>query len=272
MYHPLLNVALVLLVGAVVYGLSLGVRRRWRRLDSATIDPWSSTLSYVATTYGVLVGFSILLLFGQFADARAAVGDEATSIGTAFEQARLFPDSTQGIQQALICYGETAAAYDWPAMREGTSAPEVDRAFSALVQSLGADDQPPTGALHSATATNLASQIGAISTARESRLVAAQAGLPTMMWVLLFGGGVLVAFLLFMVTLTARPATQAGLVAIAAAFTMTMLLLVGALSTPFVDAPGRVSPQLIDETVATMQQSLPGTDSVPCPPPPAASG
>lgn len=254
MTHPLTNTALLVLLSVLVFGLSLLVRRR-AHLDDVDTAPWAATLSYVATAYGVVVGFSILLLFGQFADARQAVGDEATSIGTAFEQAALFPGPAPEIQQALVCYAESASEDDWPAMRAGGSSPATDEAFAALVQSLGSDDEPATGALHAATATNLAAQVGNISTARETRLVAAEARVPTMLWGLLVGGGLFVILLIFVVTLPARPRTQAMLVATATAFTAVMLLLVFALSAPFSEGQGRVSPRLIDETVATMRSS-----------------
>ncbi len=262
MNHPLSNIAVLVAVSSLVAGVSLIVRRR-ARPDRDT-GPWSSTLSYVATAYGVVVGFSILLLFGQFADARHAVGDEATSIGTAFEQAALFPASAQGIQQALVCYAESVAADDWPAMRRGGSSAGTDAAFAALVESLGRDDEPAAGALHAATATNLASQVGAISTARETRLVAAETAAPAMLWVLLLGGAVFVLVLIFMVTMPARPGTQAALVGTAAAFTVVMVLLVVALSRPFADGPGRVSPRLIDETVETMRASPNALPLEPC--------
>lgn len=267
MNHPWLNVALLGVVAALAFLVSYLVRRRWQRLDTLNTEPWSATLSYVATAYGVLIGFSILLLFGQFADARQAVGDEATSVGTAFEQAALFPRSAPAVQSALVCYAESVVDYDWPAMRNGTSASEVDRSYARLVQSLGVDDQSSVGALHSATATNLASQIGAISTARETRLVAAETSMPIMMWVLLIGGGLFVLVLIFVVTLSARPRTQASLVASAAAFTVMMLLLVAALSTPFARGSGRVQPRLLTETVATMRASVNAGPLAACPKP-----
>jgi len=263
--HPLLNVAALVVAGAWAIDHPRVLRRRATKLADLDTAPWSATLSYVATAYGGCRGFSILLLFGQFADARHAVGDEATSVGTAFEQAALFPDSAPAVQTALVCYAEAAARYDWPAMRADGGAPEVDRAFANLVQSLGVDDAPSTGALHSATATNLASQVGAISTARETRLVAAEADMPLMMWGLLVGGGLFVLVLIFVVTSTATPRTQAGLVAAAGMFTIMMLLLVAALNSPFADGTGRISPRLITEAASTMRASPNATTIGRCP-------
>ena len=140
----------------------------------------------------------------------------------------------------------------------------MDAAFHDVVVSVGAGDTDPVGALHSATATNLVSQIGSISTARETRLVAAETEVPVMLWVLLFGGGLLVVTMIFVVTLRAKPGTQAALVASATAFTLVLMLLVLALNRPYADAPGRVSPEVIEQTADTMASSLPDADSVRC--------
>ncbi|MBK7167551.1 MAG: hypothetical protein IPH81_20500, partial [Candidatus Microthrix sp.] len=75
---------------------------------------------------------------------------------------------------------------------DGVGASQVDQTFSDLVASLGQGDTATTGALNSAAATNMASQVGSISTARETRLVAAETSVPTMLWLLLFVGAAFV--------------------------------------------------------------------------------
>lgn len=266
MSTPLRNALLLLVIALVVFGLCLLVRRIIGE-RAVHHESWAATLSYVATAYGVVVGFSILFLFGQYADARQAVGDEATSIGTAYEQAELFSPEGPGpaIQRALICYARSVPAYDWPALaeREGGS-PEVDTAFSDLVVSVGVGDEPAVGALHAATATNLVSQIGSISTARETRLVAAETQLPVMLWILLVGGGGFVVLSIFVVTLPSGRFNQAVLVSMTAVFTGVMLLIVIALSSPFAAGGGRVTPRLIEETTASMTQGAAPALVAPC--------
>lgn len=259
-----MSITLVVGAGLAVAGLTLLLRRTVPSLSSIDPAPWSSTLQYVATAFGVVIGFSILYLFGAYAEARSAVGDEATSIGTAFDEVSLFGQAAPDVQQALICYARAASASDWPAMREGTSAPEVDLAYSNLVDSLGPADEPLEGTFDAAVATNVVVQIGGISTARETRLVAAATSLPTLMWGLVIGGGLLVVVLLFVVTLPAGPRTQALLIGLATAFTAVLVLLVVALNNPFAAGPGRVSPALIDETTTSMEQSAPGLAGQPC--------
>lgn len=266
------NLLLLLAVGVVFIALSMGVRRVFPSVADRDPTPWSSTLSYIATAYGVVVGFSILFLFGQFAAARQAVGDEATSIGTAFEEAELFPNATDGIQQALICYSRSVPEFDWPSMRDdGVGASEVDQTYAGLVASLGQGDVATTGALNSAAATNMVAQVGNISTARETRLVAAASTVPTMLWFLLLVGGGLVVALIFMVTTGARPLTQSLLVGACAIFTAVLLLLVVALSRPYGEGGGAVTPALIEQTTVSMASSAPAIAAEPCPSPETGS-
>lgn len=265
MNGPLGNALLLVLTFLATVIASLLLRKALRDRQSHP-DSWAATLSYIATAYGVVVGFSILFLFGQYAEARQAVGNEATSIGTAYDQATLFPDSQDSIQRALVCYARSVPQYDWPSMsgHEG-GAPEVSAAYHDLVVSVGVGDQPASGALHAATATNLASQIGSISTAREIRLVAAETSMPVMLWGLLIGGGLFVVVSIFVVTLAAGRKTQAILVAMSAVFTHVLLMIVLALSNPFGPGGGRVSPQLIEETTAAMTQDAPPGITASCP-------
>jgi hypothetical protein len=262
---PITSAGLILLLGLVAALITLLVRRLAPGLDQVDPAPWSATLGYVATAFGVVVGFSILFLFGTFADARTAVGDEATSVGTAFAEAAQFDEAGPEVQQALICYSRAVSTYDWPAMREGGSAPEVDVAYTDLVDALGEGDQSLEGTFDGALATNTLVQVGSISTARETRLVAAATRLPVLLWALVIGGGLLVTVLLFMVTLPAGRRTQALLVGLATTFTAVLVLLVLALNNPFAAGSGRVSPTLIDETTASMEDAAPDLAARPCP-------
>jgi hypothetical protein len=248
---------ILVLTGALAFGSSLLVRRRLPGLRRLDPGPWSSTLSYVAAAYGVIIGFSIVFLFGEFANARQAVGDEATSIGTAFEESRLFPESQIEVQHALICYARAVPEYEWPALARGRSAPEVDKAYRGVILALGNADEPTGGTFQPAAATNIFVQIGGISTARETRLVAAEVHVHGLLWALLFGGALFVLGLIFVASAQAHPFAQATLVGLAAVFTAVMILIVSVLSTPFKEGIGGLKPQLIEETTAQMERAAP---------------
>ncbi|PFG44348.1 uncharacterized protein DUF4239 [Isoptericola jiangsuensis] len=254
----------ILLTTAVVAAVLCLLVRRLVRGVEVDVGPWSSTLSYVATAYGIVLGFSIIFLFGEFSAARAAVGDEATSIGTAFDEAQLFPAAEPAIQHALICYARAVPLHDWPALQAGGSSPEVDAAYRDLFTTLAGASGATDGTFQPATATNLVAQLGAISTARETRLVAAEIQTPPLLWVLLIFGGALIVVLLFVLTMRAHVAVQAALVSVSAVFTVVMLLIVVALSTPFSAGPGRLSPALIVQTTESMEAAAPDQAALPC--------
>ena len=256
--------AILVITGAVAAGLALLIRRGFPGLARLDPGPWSSTLSYLATAYAVIIGFSIVFLFGEVSNARQTIGDEATSIGTAFDEIALFPDDAPEVRHALICYSRAVAEIEWPDLARGASAPEVDQAYLELVLALGGVSEPADETFQPAAATNTFVQVGNISTARETRLVAAGVTVHSLQWALLLGGGVLVVGLLFVVSSQAHPAAQATLVGLSAAFTAVMILIVFVLSTPFRDGVGRLTPRLIEETTTFMESEAPDAAARPC--------
>lgn len=258
------SIVALVATAAVAFGLSLLVRRLLTPVRDFESVPWTSTLSYVATAYGVVLGFSIVFMFGEFAEARKAVGNEAAAIHTAFDEAQLFPEGRAEIEHSLICYARAVVEYDWPALQDGRSAPEVDRAYRQLFTTLGSITGSSDSTFQPATATNLVVQLGNMSTARQVRVVAARISTPPLLWGLLLFGGVLVIALLFVVTLRTNRWAQGGLVAVSAVFTVVMLLIVVALGTPFNAGPGRLSPDLIERKVTSMEQIAPEAGARTC--------
>lgn len=251
-------------VGLGVAAAVLVVRRVRPEIHDIDTGPASSVLGFVAAAFGILIGFVIAFLLGQASQARQAVGDEATAIGTAFDEAQLFPESRLEIEQSLLCYASAVVEFDWPALQDGRGSPEVDRAYRHLFATLNGAQEATDGTFQPATATNLVAQVGNISTAREVRIVAARIQTPQLLWVLLLFGGSLVIILLFVVTLRAHALAQASLVSVAAVFTEVMLLIVLALGAPFDPGPGRLSPTLIEDRIASMEQIQPDLDPTAC--------
>ncbi len=257
-------VLVLLIVGVLTFAMSLLVRRLFPRLAEREPAPAASTLSYVAAAYGVLVGFAIVFLLGQVGAARQAIGSEATSIGTAFDEAQLFPQGEPEIQHSLICYSKAVSEREWPALADGTSAPEADQAYRELIATYGSVDQPTGRTFQPAAATNSFVQIGGISTARETRLVAAEVRVGPLMWSLLLGGALLALGLIFLLSAKASPRAQATFVSLAAIFTTVMLLLVLILSHPFRDAASALTPRLITENTERMTTIAPEAAARPC--------
>lgn len=257
------NISILVATAGVAFGASLLLRRLLPELSGLEPGPWTATLSYVATAFGVLIGFTIVFFLGEFRDARQAAVDEATAVRTVSEEARLFPASRLDIEHALICYSRAVSEREWPDLARRKPAPEVDRAYADIVRVLADADGPGEGPFQRATATNLVVQVGAIAQAREARLFAAETRLTPMLWGVLIGGGLFVLALLFVVSSKAPPMTQALLVSLAGVFTIVLLLLVGFLSSPF-EGADRLEPDRIEETRALIEERAPAA-ARPCP-------
>jgi hypothetical protein len=255
---------LLVAVGAMVGAASFLVRRSRPGVAQVDPGPAAAVLSYVAAAFGVLIGFVIVFLLGQAANARQATGDEATSIGTAFDEAQLFPAAERDLQHALICYARSVSELEWPTLAIGMSSPATDEAYRELIGTYGAVEEPADGTFQPAAATNSFVQIGGISTARETRLVAAQFGVGPLLWVLLVGGAVLVLSLLFVASVAASPLGQAVLLGVAGMFTAVLLAMVVILGSPFREGTGPLTPRLIEENTERMVAIAPDAAAEPC--------
>jgi hypothetical protein len=253
----------IVLAGTGAVGLVLVLRRARPETHTET-GPAAAILSYVAAAFGILLGFVIVFLLGQAANARQAIGDEATSIGTAFDVAQLFPEVELEIQSALICYSRAVTEEEWPALADRRSAPEADDAYRTLIATYGDVEEPTDGTFQPAAATNSFVQIGGISTARVTRLVAAESAVGPLMWVSLLGSALLVLALLFVVSAPARPLTQALLMGLASVFTVILLTLVVVLNNPYHEELGPLTPRLIEENAERMTALAPEAVAEPC--------
>jgi hypothetical protein len=248
----------------VVFGLSLLIRRLTPSLSDSDPAPLSGVFSYVTSAFSFIIGLSIVFLLGEFEDARSAVGDEATSIGTAFEVIELFPESRQDVQHALICYAKAVTEFEWEALNEGTTSPEVDAAYTGIISALGMSEAPHTKQFQTAASTNIFVQVGNISTARETRIVASRIKLSFVLWTFIFGSALLIVALAFLTTAGATPWSQALLVGFVAALTGLMITIVLSLSQPFSGPKAGLMHELIGETLEYMQAQLPDVERKPC--------
>ena len=254
----------LILAGVVVFGLALLVRRVRPSVTQLDTRPASALLSDVAAAFGILLGFIVVFLMGQSSAARQAIGDEATAIGTAFDEAQLFPEAEPQLQRALICYS-IAVTEEWSALAEGRASPEADDAYRELIAAYGEVQQQADGTFQPAAATNSFAQIGAISTARETRINAASFGIGPIAWIFLIGGAVFVLILLFVASTPAQPVSQGILLALAAMFTTLLLALVLLLNNPFSRWNRLLTPDLIEQTTDRMVAIAPEATSQPCP-------
>jgi hypothetical protein len=261
---PWLLLLILVLPFPVAFALSLLVRWLLPALTETDPSPWSGPFSYIAAAYAFIVGISLVFLLGQFENARSAVGDEATSVGTAFEEVELFPESKDSVQHALICYARAVVDFEWKALEDKTTSPEVDEAYGDIILALGLSEAANTKQFQPAAATNIFAQVGSISTAREARIVASRVTISPILWGFVVLGALLVVVLTFLTTVKANRWAQAVLVAFVAALTAVMITLVAFLDRPYAGLARGVSPELLEETADYMEAQAPALSDIPC--------
>lgn len=255
----------VVLAGTLAAGLSLLFDRLFSRRGDLETESAARTLGYVASAYGIVIGFSIVFLFGEYSDARDAVGEEAAALRSAFESTLVLGDNPEGVQHALICYARAVPEFDWPALQQASLAPEVDAAYRNVFLAL--DNLAVEGTEPESAATK--SVVGSLETAAQSRLtrsLAAETQIPGLLRVFLFAGGALVVGLLYVALLGASSRRRAILVGMAAAFTSIMVAIIFQLGQPFRDDGAGVDPIPITEAVQVMERATPDVASRSCPP------
>jgi hypothetical protein len=143
----------------------------------------------VGVIYAVILAFVVVVVWEQFSDARQAVREEAGEIGDLYRQTLLLPDNTRlNLQKALVHYTHTIVEDEWPLMADGHESPTTDNALRDLwrrVQSFR-----PEGEYEQTLFASTIDHLDHISVNRRLRLLSSEDTVPSLMWLLLIGGGI----------------------------------------------------------------------------------
>jgi hypothetical protein len=147
--------------------------------------------------YAVLLGFAVIVVWENFRDGQSSVMAEASAISTIYRLAEgVDPAASTAVRSAAMRYGETVVSQEAPAMAMGQASPAATIALSRLYEALLA--AKPATLEQSDAFQNLLVSLQTLSDARRDRLELAGSTVPQVIWLVLFGGGLLnVAFLLF---------------------------------------------------------------------------
>ena len=119
------TLALVLIVVGFVLGLVLGSVWAVRRLVPATRDGFdaevsSQVLGVVASLFGLLLAFVVVIEFQAFSSAEDNVAGEADGLAAIMRDSRSFegPGGAR-VQASIGDYVRTVVREEWPLMRRG---------------------------------------------------------------------------------------------------------------------------------------------------------
>jgi hypothetical protein len=184
----------VAVVGLVVVQRLVSTERRKEHNDVAGF-----IYAVVGVSYAVLLGLMLIAVWEQWNAAEEVSSDEANELAGIFYFAHALPQPEgRHIQELARSYAQVVVEEEWPAMEQGKSSPKAWATLDELRATiLGLD--PPTGTQQvpysQARYNQILDQLHGLGDGRRERLLAAEGGLPTILWVVLIGGGVItVAF------------------------------------------------------------------------------
>lgn len=228
------------ILGFLVVGLSvllahLGLRVVRRLVPLSVLETQHEVAGFIigvlGAIYAVLLAFVVVIVWGQYGDARANIEREANQLNSLSHLAQGFPDtSRQRLLSAMRAYAQSAIDDEWPAMAQGNSSPRTQTALDELWRAY-LEIEPQTNR-ESALYQESLDHLDELSASRRLRLYASRDDLPAVIQVLLWGGGLItVAFTYFFGVKSVR--SQALMTAALAGIVAFILFLILALDNPF---------------------------------------
>src|SRR5215218_7942095 len=146
--------------------------------------------------YAVLLGLMLIAVWQKWNAAEAVATDEANELAGIFWYAHALPQPEgRHIQKLVRSYDEVVIEQEWPLMAQGRSSPKAWAILDELRATiLGL--KPPKGdakqmGYEQMRYEEILVQLHDLGNARRERLLAAEQGLPPILWVVLILGGVI---------------------------------------------------------------------------------
>ena len=237
---------LLLIIIVVVVGLSLMGQFIVRRYISHEIlklhnDVAGFMFSTLGVIYAVLLAFVVIIVWENYESTSSHVTDETNCMEILYRSSDVFPNpEKERLRSLLKSYAIVVVDKEWPAMARGESSPEIEKIEGNLWKVYLHDIKPRTE-LQKAFYAESVKALGEVSKMRGKRLLQAQTGIPSLLWIVLIAGGVItLAFTFFFGTENLE--AQAIMTALLAAIMALMFFTILSLDFPFT-GDIRISPE-----------------------------
>jgi hypothetical protein len=178
---------MVLVVAAALLG-GLLANRKVRPFADAEVKgvKLEALIGPIMSLTVLLLAFTLVNVFGSYQRAQQSASEEARKVDFLYELGGYSPEPTGGdLRAAVACYASAVASFEWPAMEQGRTAPQVSPWTAAIreeiAQLTGADDAP--GPVVSAVLAADKER----GEARSRRLTEARPAVPEALFALLIG-------------------------------------------------------------------------------------
>jgi Protein of unknown function (DUF4239) len=189
----------------------------------------------VGVVYAVLLALLVIAVWERFQAARETVESEANAVGDIAWLAHRLPETERHqLQEDARSYAQEVVDEEWPLMEQGTEGERGTPEGWSLVDDMRAtlqEVEPQTEAEAQIYAEGL-DQIDRLGDARRMRLVAAEEGMPGVLWAVLVFGGVVVIGFTYLFGLQNSWAHRVMVAALTAVIALA-LFTIGAMEYPF---------------------------------------
>jgi hypothetical protein len=224
----LLGVALVLaIVVPTVVGRVLPDQHRQGLLKSTL-----ATGGTLVSPFMLVLGFMVVVLWGQINDAQKAIERESVALGDIAALVDYLPQSIgQPVSDDVIAYA-TAAAAEWPSLGNGVPSAEAVRAFRALRDAVLALPRQATDSADATLSDKAVDQMLAAQGYRSDRTSAASTDIQGVLWLVLLVGTILyIAYIAL--TDTGPLRSRMVMMFLAISVVALILMLISMLDNPF---------------------------------------
>jgi hypothetical protein len=186
-------------MGTLIVAFSVGLSTAGlylvrRRVPYTTLKENNEVAGFVyaaiGVVYAVLLAFVVVAVWEQYSEAEESAHQEAGQIGNLLRDAQGFPYATRDhVQQALLRYAQSVTDEEWESMSRGEYGKATSEAYEELWQAYY--DFQPQGSREEAFYGESLERLNEMGQLRRTRLHVSRPGLPTLMWILLIGGGMI---------------------------------------------------------------------------------
>ena len=243
-------IALVMLIavgGLVLEQRLFSIERRRQNNDVAGF-----IYAVLGVSYAVLLGLMLVAVWEQWNAAQDVASDEANELAGIFWFAHALPQPEgRHIQELAQSYARVVVEEEWPSMGQGRSSP---KAWETLDQMRGTiEGLNPTAGAQLARYNQILEQLHDLDNARRERLLAAEEGLPPILWVVLILGGVITVGFTYLFGLENTLVHTLMVAALAMIISLT-LFTVAALDDPF-KGDVRIHPVAFEQVLERFHES-----------------
>lgn len=254
----------ILLIGILVTAILIfGVHRFIPEGLRGHEERRGMVFAFCGVLYALVVGFVLAFALEGYQGAESEAGSEASSVTALSRAATLYDaESRDRIGHELICYSRAVIYDEWPRMSDGERSELAGAATDRLFQSFGGlgRHNPDDAALASSL-----DQVRELGEARASRLLKSEQYLPSMFWVFMIVGGLM---LTAYATILAGNERRLGQVIYILPVTLLLLCsiyLVAVFEQPF-RGPNAIQPQAMEVALQSVTEFVPDPRANrPCP-------